>query len=243
MEKKNTIFTPHTIIGATFYLYLMGLILLCGGCSAQAEPETLESDSPTFTMESQASYPTLNAITNNPTSTFSDERESLKIMEYGASGTSRDAFGHYQTEMTLEAGRQYSLLIHVHNDADGELGEDGIAKDVQFVLSNPITVDGDASLSVLLTASNTTPLITGSSISVHSDEKVCLSFCDSSGEPYPVKSYDYLMRDYTKLATVNVADGNMATITGNVGSLWPGYTGESGAYIYLWFHVEAVSAD
>lgn len=266
--QKDTIFTPRTIIGAFFYAYLMVLILFCSGCGARAEPGEDESptvsesveptelpeveapatpspvpDNPTFTMENPASYPVLNAITNNPTSIFSDERESLKIMEYGATGTSRDAFGHYQTEMTLEAGRQYSLLIHVHNGANGELGDDGRAENVHFTVNYPTTISGDASLSVLLTADNTIPMITGSSINLHADEELRLEFMDNTGELFPVKEYDYAMGNECKLAVVSMKDCGTGTISGNIGSLKPGYTSESGAYIYLWFRVEAVTSD
>lgn len=240
---KNTIFTPDTVIGAAYYVIMMGFLAFsCCGCgAAKAEPDDATSDKPTFTMESPAPYPVLNAITDNPQPDFADERESLKIMEYGAAGTSRDAFGHYTTEMVLEAGRQYSLVVHVHNDADGELGDDAIAENVQFTLSYPTVIDGDASLSVLLTADNTTPKIVGSSINLHTDEELRIEFIDKTGELFPVKQYNYAMKDSYKIAVVALTDHGTGTITGNVGSLMPGYEPDSGAYIFLWFRVETAA--
>lgn len=237
--KKNTVFTFNTIIGASYYVIMMVFLAFsfCG-CGAQASPTP---DDPTFSMENLAPYPVLNSIVDNPLPDFADERDSLKIMEYGAAGTSRDAFGHYATEMTLEAGRQYALVIHVHNDADGALGDEGMAENVQFTLSYPTAIKGDASLSVLLTADNTTPKIVGSSINLHTDEELRLEFVDKAGELFPVKWYNYAMKDPCKIAVVALTDHGTGTITGNVGSLMPGYEPDSGAFIFLWFRVEAVA--
>lgn len=212
--------------------------------SPEATPETPSEDVPTnevqtFTMDAPASYPVLNVIVDNPMETFVDERNFLKIMEVGAAGTDRDTLGHYQDSIKLEAGRYYSLLIHVHNDADGGLGDNGVATNVGFALSHPVVISGDATISVLLTADNTVPLIIGDSIAVHSDEELLITFADSEG-PYPVKRYNYAMKAETEIAIASATVTDTTTISGEIGDLSPGYTAESGAYIYLWFQVQSV---
>lgn len=189
-----------------------------------------------FTMDEPASYPVLNSIVDNPLEAFSDERNFLKIMEVGADG----ANGHYLDTMELEAGRNYSILIHVHNDADDELGENGLAKDVGFTLSCPVVVNGDGEISVVVTAENTKPLIVGDTVKVHSNEELLITFADSEGL-YPVKAYNYAMKNVTNLAVTETTDVGVSTITGNIGSLGPGYTAGSGAYVYLWFSVSSAT--
>lgn len=207
--------------------------------STETPPEDVPTNEvQTFTMDAPASYPVLNVIVDNPMETFSDERNFLKIMEVGAAGTDRDAFGHYRDSMELEAGRYYSLLIHVHNDADEGLGDNGIAANVGFALSHPVAVNGDATISVMLTADNTVPLIVGDSITVHSDKELLITFADSEGS-YPVKRYNYAMKAETEIAIASATVTDTTTISGEIGDLQAGYTAESGAYIYLWFQVQS----
>lgn len=234
--KRNTKISPRSLSYVVFCLFVLAAITCCS-CAAQTESE--EPDvRPTFTMEEPPTYPVLNATIDNPT--IGDERDSLRIMEIGAAGTSRDAFGHYQTEITIESGHMYSLLLHVRNNAIVE-SEECVAQDVFFNLFYPEAVNGDASISALISSTTTDPAIVGSSINLHSEEELYLIFKDEEGSSYPAMQYDYGLSSNSAIATLRTMEDGQGSISGSLGYLLPGQTYNSGTWLFLRFR--AVSKD
>ena len=110
----------------------------------------------TFTMESPATYPTFNSITDNPT--IGDERNFVRIGEIGADITDMT------DEVTVVPGRQYLVYIYFHNNAsstfnDAAHNHSGVALRTRMssAFSTVLTPSERGTVSATITADNTNP--------------------------------------------------------------------------------------
>lgn len=77
----------------------------------------------TYTTEKPADRVTFNSITNNPA--HGDERNFLRVKEAGANNAT------YSDEVSLNAGKEYTVYLYYHNNAAAQLNASGVgvAKD------------------------------------------------------------------------------------------------------------------
>lgn len=88
----------------------------------------------TFTTEDPAPYVTFNSITNNPA--HGDERNFVQVKEAGAASST------YADNISLTAGKEYTVYIYYHNNAASILNDSGvgIAKDAYVKAAIPAIV-------------------------------------------------------------------------------------------------------
>ena len=110
----------------------------------------------TFTMESPATYPTFNSITNNPT--IGDERDFVRVGEIDADITD------LTNSVTVVPGRQYLVYIYFHNNAsatfnDAAHNHSGVAIRTRMssAFSTVLTPSEQGTISATITADNTNP--------------------------------------------------------------------------------------
>ena len=110
----------------------------------------------TFTMETPATYPTFNSITNNPT--IGDERDFVRVGEIGADVTD------LTNNVVVVPGRQYLVYIYFHNNAsstfnDAAHNHSGVALRTRMssAFSTVLTPSNAGEISATITADNTTP--------------------------------------------------------------------------------------
>lgn len=101
---------------------------------------------PTYTIEHPADHVTFNSITNNPD--IGDERNFVGIREAGTTTTWTD-------NMTVQAGKSYSVRMYVHNNAAANLNK--IAENVTAKFNLPTTTGKSIDVSGFLSSSNATP--------------------------------------------------------------------------------------
>ncbi|MBQ3321179.1 DUF11 domain-containing protein, partial [Candidatus Saccharibacteria bacterium] len=111
----------------------------------------------TFTMNSPATYPTFNSITDNPT--IGDERDFVRVGEINADVTSM------KNEIEVVPGRQYLVYIYFHNNAsatfnDSAHNHSGVAVRTRMssAFSTVLTPSEKGTISATITADNTNPL-------------------------------------------------------------------------------------
>ncbi|MBR3368537.1 DUF11 domain-containing protein [Candidatus Saccharibacteria bacterium] len=138
----------------------------------------------TFTMESPASYPTFNSITNNPT--IGDERDFVRVGEINATETT------LKNEVEVVPGRQYIVYIYFHNNAsatynDKEHDRAGIAKvttlSSKFV--KILTPDTKGAVSATVSADNANPgSVWDEAYFTTKSDKVLMRYVEGSAKIY-----------------------------------------------------------
>lgn len=110
----------------------------------------------TFTMESPATYPTFNSITNNPT--IGDERDFVRVGEIDAEVTD------LKNEVEVVPGRQYLVYIYYHNNAsatfnDSAHNHSGVALNTRLAtsFSTVLTSNDKGKITATVSASNANP--------------------------------------------------------------------------------------
>lgn len=107
-------------------------------------------DRPTYTVAKPADHVTFNSITNNPN--IGDERNFVGIREKGTSTTWTD-------NMNVQAGKEYTVRVYVHNNAASELNKSGkgVAKDTTARVNLPTTTGKSIQVDGMISASNAAP--------------------------------------------------------------------------------------
>ncbi|MBR2998613.1 DUF11 domain-containing protein [Candidatus Saccharibacteria bacterium] len=110
----------------------------------------------TFTMETPATYPTFNSITNNPT--IGDERDFVRVGEINADVTS------LKNEIEVVPGRQYLVYVYFHNNAsatynDSAHNNSGVALRTKMStsFSTVLTPAEKGTITATITAENSNP--------------------------------------------------------------------------------------
>ena len=110
----------------------------------------------TFTMQTPATYPTFNSITDNPT--IGDERDFVRIGEVDADVTD------LKNEVEIVPGRQYLVYIYFHNNAsstfnDSAHNHSGVAVRTRMAssFSTVLTPNDKGKVTATITADNTNP--------------------------------------------------------------------------------------
>lgn len=139
---------------------------------------------PTFTMESPATYPTFNSITNNPT--IGDERDFVRIGEIDATTT------ELKNEITIVPGRQYLVYIYFHNNASATFNDkahdySGVAVRTRMSssFSTVITPTEQGTVTATITADNSNPTsVWDEAYFTTSADKVLLHYVPGSAKIY-----------------------------------------------------------
>lgn len=138
----------------------------------------------TFTMESPATYPTFNSITDNPT--IGDERDFVRIGEIGADVTD------LTNEITVIPGHQYLVYIYFHNNAsstfnDAAHNHSGVALRTRMAstFSTVLTPSEKGTVSATITADNANPgSVWDEAYMVTSADKVLMHYVAGSAHIY-----------------------------------------------------------
>ena len=111
---------------------------------------------PTFTMESPATYPIFNSITNNPI--IGDERYFVKIGEINPQAT------NLSDSVVVTAGKKYLVYIYFHNNAsstynDSEHNRVGMALGTRLIaeFSDVVTPENEGILVASIISDNSNP--------------------------------------------------------------------------------------
>ena len=139
---------------------------------------------PTFTMESPASYPTFNSITDNPT--IGDERDFVRIGEINADVTD------LAQEVEIIPGKQYLVYVYFHNNASTvyngvDYNRVGIAYKTRMSswFSTVITPENKGTVKATITADNSNPLsVWDEAYMTTSTDKVLLRYVSGSAKIY-----------------------------------------------------------
>jgi uncharacterized repeat protein (TIGR01451 family) len=125
----------------------------------------------TFTMETPASFPTFNSITNNPV--MGDERNFVRVAEVGSGG-------NFVDEIQIIPGREYEVWIGYHNNAAFTLNSSGvgIAQQVRLSTQFPslVTPTQRGKVSAIISSSNTRPAEVWDEAHFTSTENVTLRY-------------------------------------------------------------------
>ncbi len=138
----------------------------------------------TFTMESPASYPTFNSITNNPT--IGDERDFVRVGEIDADVTD------LKNEVEVIPGRQYLVYVYFHNNASSTYNDSahnnvGVALRTRMSssFSTVLTPENKGTITATITAENSNPLsVWDEAYMTTKTEKVLLHYVSGSAKIY-----------------------------------------------------------
>ena len=138
----------------------------------------------TFTMESPATYPTFNSITNNPT--IGDERDFVRVGEIDAEVTD------LKNEVEVVPGRQYLVYIYFHNNAsstynDAAHNNSGVALKTRMSssFSTVLTPSERGTITGTVMAENANPTaVWDEAYMTTSTEKVLLHYVAGSAKIY-----------------------------------------------------------
>lgn len=138
----------------------------------------------TFTMESPATYPTFNSITNNPT--IGDERDFVRVGEIDADVTA------LKNEIEVVPGRQYLVYVYFHNNASSTFNDSahdhsGVAVKTRMAtsFSTVLTPTDKGTITATVTADNTTPAsVWDEAYMTTSTEKVLMHYVTGSAKIY-----------------------------------------------------------
>lgn len=110
---------------------------------------------PMYTNAEPADHATFNSIIDNPV--FGDERDFVRIVE-------KDAGETYSSDITVEPGKQYEVIILYHNNASSTVNDAahdyaGMAYNAKVIANFPteLTKDERGQVSAIITADNTNP--------------------------------------------------------------------------------------
>ena len=136
----------------------------------------------TFTMDSPATYPTFNSITDNPT--IGDERDFVRVGEVDADVTK------LKNEVEVVPGRQYLVYIYYHNNASTTFNNaahnySGVATKTRMstAFSTVLTPAEKGTIFATVTASNSDPAsVWDEAYMTTSSEKVLLHYVAGSAK-------------------------------------------------------------
>lgn len=110
-------------------------------------------DRPTYTWADPSDHVTFNSITDNPN--YGDERNFVRIKEATASDST------YSDNTTIEPGKEYTVYVYYHNNADSSLNASGvgIAQNAKLRMEMPSVLKAgvSADMNGYISASNATP--------------------------------------------------------------------------------------
>ena len=138
----------------------------------------------TFTMETPATYPVFNSITNNPT--IGDERDFVRVGEIDADVT------NLKNEIEVVPGRQYLVYVYFHNNAsatfnDSAHNHSGVALKTRMSssFSTVLTPSDKGKITATITADNTNPAsVWDEAYMTTSTEKVLMRYVQGSAKIY-----------------------------------------------------------
>ena len=138
----------------------------------------------TFTMESPATYPTFNSITNNPS--IGDERDFVRIGEINADVTD------LKNEIEVVPGRQYLVYIYFHNNASSTFNDkahnySGVAvkSRMSSSFSTVLTPNEKGKITATITADNANPSsVWDEAYMTTSTDKVLMHYVAGSAKIY-----------------------------------------------------------
>lgn len=139
---------------------------------------------PTFTMESPATYPVFNSITNNPT--IGDERDFVRVGEINAEVTD------LKNEVEVIPGKQYLVYVYIHNNASATYNDSahhnsGVAVRTRMSTLFPtvLTPSEKGKISATITADNSNPLsVWDEAYFTTKTSKVLLNYVEGSAKIY-----------------------------------------------------------
>lgn len=157
---------------------------LAASLSLAAGASAWGPERPTFTMESPASYPIFNSITNNPT--IGDERDFVRVGQINSDVTTMS------NEVEVIPGRQYLVYIYFHNDASSTYNSSaynnvGVALKTRMSTAFPtvLTSSEKGKISATITAENSNPRsVWDEAYFTTKSEKVLLSYVEGSAKIY-----------------------------------------------------------
>lgn len=160
------------------------LLTLVAGFSLTASVSAWGPERATFTMESPASYPIFNSITNNPT--IGDERDFVRVGEINADVTNMG------NEVEVIPGKQYLVYIYFHNNASSTYNTSayqnvGIALKTRMSTTFPtvLTSSEKGTVSATITAENSDPRsVWDEAYFTTKTEKVLLNYVEGSAKIY-----------------------------------------------------------
>jgi uncharacterized repeat protein (TIGR01451 family) len=151
-------------------------------------------DRPTFSPNQPALYPVFNSMIvdpnsdenrdNNITNTIGNERNFVKVKEYGSAGI-------YSDDVNLEVGKEFEVYVYYHNngsaslnkaDSDNDGWPDGIARDVRLKFSMPgkLSKGQTGIMTGTVSSMNTTPKEVWDSAYMHANDTVYLRYVSDS---------------------------------------------------------------
>ena len=138
----------------------------------------------TFTMETPATYPVFNSITNNPT--IGDERDFVRVGEIDADVT------NLKNEIEVVPGRQYLVYVYFHNNAsatfnDSAHNHSGVALKTRMSssFSTVLTPSDKGKITGTITADNTNPAsVWDEAYMTTGTEKVLMRYVQGSAKIY-----------------------------------------------------------
>lgn len=137
-----------------------------------------------FTMESPATYPTFNSITDN--SSIGDERNFVRIGEINPDET------NLTDDLEIVPGKQYLVYIYCHNNASATFNSEesdysGVATNCRVAsgFSTTITSDGDGYVCAMIMADNANPQSVWDGVHLKTKcNKVLLRYVSGSAKIY-----------------------------------------------------------
>ena len=171
-NKIKTIFGGVMALG----LAVFGMVNFSTGVSA-ADGDWGPQNRETYTWEEPADHVTINSITNNPN--LGDERNFVRVRE-AVNGTK------FSDNVTLQAGKEYEVMIYFHNNASSSLNSSGkgIARDATAKSSFSTTINkGEyGTVTGRISATNAEPTEVWSTAYLHTSDTVYLSYVPNTAK-------------------------------------------------------------
>lgn len=166
------------------YLKTLGAALAVSSLAMVGNVSAWGPERSTFTMETPATYPTFNSITDNPT--IGDERNFVRIAEINDDET------NLKDSVEVVPGKQYLVYIYFHNNAsstfnDSAHNHSGIATGVKMASSftKVLTPESSGEVTGTITAENTNPESVWDEASMTTTyKKVLMSYVAGSAKIY-----------------------------------------------------------
>lgn len=154
------------------------LSLAVGLATAIAVPFGVQAWGPsrqTFTIENPANYVTFNSITNNPV--VGDERNFAVARD-----ASINTDGHWSDNIDIQDGKEYTVRVYVHNNANANLNLKALNTRVTAAIDGD--ADTSAALSAYVSADNANPQQVWDDVKFTNDKHFRLSYVPGSAEIY-----------------------------------------------------------
>lgn len=133
-------------------------------------------DRPTYTIEHPADHITFDSITNNPN--YGDERNFVLIKD--AANTAPG--GWSDTDINVEAGKEYLVRMYVHNNAGANLGL--VAQNTRVMANVPTTTGTKAEIDGFITADNASPKQVFDHVVLNSTKRFNIAYVSGSAVFY-----------------------------------------------------------